>query len=453
MKNKFTLVIAIAFITVILGANVYALYLGISSMSQSTPVYTPAPDPYIHGVYGKGVGINPGRVVWAHDPSSVDWNGVGFWWSRENYGENTVLQMLNDSLVALTGKATPVQAWKALFEYKRSGGYKVGQKIAIKVNMNGVGDELNLSNAGFTSPVALKALLVSLVNAGVRANDITVYDATRIIPYYVRQMCSEGALGGVNFRYYDVTGANDCVADTSAPIKWSDSFVGETTYYPLCVTQATYLIDLANLKGHDLAGVSLSAKNHFGSIMNSNRSNAPHTAGLHKFVAAHDFNLQPGWIWSQRPMGTYTPLVDMLASDYLGGKTVLYMLDGLICSQTQGAQISLKSKFKSAPFNNDWTSSLLISQDPIALDSVGVDILYAEPSINEYAYVIQEGTTLENYLHEAANAPNAPSGIVYKNGKGRPVGSLGVHEHWDENKEYSRNRGEAEGIELIKLWK
>jgi hypothetical protein len=58
----------------------------------------------------------------------------------------------------------------------------------------------------------------------------------------------------------------------------------------------------------------------------------------------------------------------------------------------------------------------------------------------------------DNYLHEAAQAAKPPSGTVYDpNGTGRPLASLGVHEHWNNarDKKYSRNLGGKEGIELI----
>jgi hypothetical protein len=35
-------------------------------------------------------------------------------------------------------------------------------------------------------------------------------------------------------------------------------------------------------------------------------------------------------------------------------------------------------KFWSSPFNNDWCSSLLFSLDPVAIESVGLDILQKE---------------------------------------------------------------------------
>ncbi|HBK32912.1 MAG TPA: hypothetical protein DDZ78_15025, partial [Porphyromonadaceae bacterium] len=46
----------------------------------------------------------------------------------------------------------------------------------------------------------------------------------------------------------------------------------------------------------------------------------------------------------------------------------------------------------------------------------------------------------DDYLHEMASVENPPSGTKYiQNGK--PVASLGVHEHWDsdQTRRYSRN--------------
>jgi hypothetical protein len=60
---------------------------------------------------------------------------------------------------------------------------------------------------------------------------------------------------------------------------------------------------------------------------------------------------------------------------------------------------------------------------------------------------------VDNYLHEAALADRPPSGIRYDpEGDGTPLESLGVHEHWNnpQEKQYSRNLGTGEGIELIR---
>lgn len=33
-----------------------------------------------HEPYSMGIGAMPGRVVWAHDPDSVEWDGIRYWW-------------------------------------------------------------------------------------------------------------------------------------------------------------------------------------------------------------------------------------------------------------------------------------------------------------------------------------------------------------------------------------
>jgi parallel beta-helix repeat protein len=58
----------------------------------------------------------------------------------------------------------------------------------------------------------------------------------------------------------------------------------------------------------------------------------------------------------------------------------------------------------------------------------------------------------DNYMHEAALADNPPSGTFYDpEGDGTRLASLGVHEHWNNpvDKQYSRNLGTGDGIELV----
>jgi hypothetical protein len=58
----------------------------------------------------------------------------------------------------------------------------------------------------------------------------------------------------------------------------------------------------------------------------------------------------------------------------------------------------------------------------------------------------------DNYMHEAAQADNPPSGTFYDpESDGTPLASLGVHEHWNNpvDKKYSRNLGTGDGIELV----
>jgi gluconolactonase len=132
---------------------------------------------------------------------------------------------------------------------------------------------------------------------------------------------------------------------------------------------------------------------------------------------------------------------------HIGRKTVLYLIDSLYCGVHPTDMPKGPRKWQSPPFNGDWTSSLLASQDPVAIDSVGFDFLYAE-----YDRARESG--VDDYLHEAARADNPPSGTFYDpdhadNVKKLP--SLGVHEHWNnpQEKKYSRNLGSGTGIELV----
>lgn len=395
-----------------------------------------------HEAYGTGIGAMPGRVVWTHDPASVEWDGSGYWWETEHFDEAVILKMVNDSIASLGGKETAKDGWNALFTANKSarsmnGSYAKGEKIAIKANINGSGlfddDNSGETQMSYTNPVLLKALLTSLVKeGGVNPSDITVYDVSRIFPEYMVELCTAGDLKGIRF-----VGRNNGTADENAPINWSHKFSGKVNYLPTCVTEATYVINLANLKGHSY-GITLCGKNHFGSFINGNAMRPPEGANLHQWLTKSE-------------MGIYSPLVDLMANADLGGKTVLYMLDAIICAPSEGASITAEnSKWQQAPFNGDYTSSILVSQDPVAIDSVGADFLNNEPTItgnNRSAADI----TNENYLHEAGLVGKAPSGTNYTDGNGHAVTNLGVHEHWNNSTEklYSRNLGKSEGIELI----
>ncbi|MCM1064943.1 MAG: DUF362 domain-containing protein [Eubacterium sp.] len=394
-----------------------------------------------HEPYGAGVGVMPGRVVWAYDPSAVSWDGEGYWWETEHFDEAAALRMVDESIAALAGETDAVSGWDALFRYHNGGtSFRAGEKIAIKANVNGSGvfddDTSGETHMSYTNPVLLKALLRSLVTeAGAAPEDITVYDVSRLFPDYMVEMCTEGELQGVHF-----VGRDNGNADQNAPINWSYSFSGAVNHLPACVTEASYVINLANLKGHSY-GITLCGKNHFGSFINGNAMRPPEGANLHQWLTKSE-------------MGIYSPLVDLMGNYQLGGKTVLYMLDGLICAPSEGASVTREnSTWQQSPFNGGYTASVIVSQDPVAIDSVGADFLTNEPAVRRYNGAVGDPCS-ENYLHEAGLAGDAPSGTVYYNGNGEPLGNLGVHEHWNNStdKQYSRNLGGGEGIELIKIW-
>lgn len=415
---------------------------------------------------GTGRGIYPGRVVWAHNPDAALWIGrKGFWWQPENLDQSAVFETLAASLLGLTGEKDRAAAWQALFAHFNAQrgsneSYQPGEKIAVKLNQNACTNYAYQDNHNFSSPQLARALVEQLMEAGINPADITLYDSTRLIPDLTYNQFNEEQFSGLRFEDFGgSSGRQPIRRDATNKVRWSVEVNGNPTYLPLCVSEAKYIINLASLKGHSLAGVTLTAKNHFGTISADLEGrpsfNAPQGANVHGHIAAHDFNAGPGWQWPQCPMGTYNALVDLMAHPQLGEKTVLYVIEGFFAVHEQNTPMTGRNRFQSAPFNGEWPSSLFVSQDGVAIDSVGLDFLRNEPTI-QLPEILPPGSTCENYLHEAAQVGQPPSGTVYNptfESTYYPPQSLGVHEHWDsaETKQYSRNLGSGEGIELAKV--
>jgi uncharacterized protein (DUF362 family) len=416
---------------------------------------------------GKARGIFPGRVVWVHNPAATLWDGkTGLWWNDSNTDQGVVTNMVAQAIQQQTGKSDNPSAWDALFRWfnqtqgKGNTGYATGEKIAIKINLNALGEKHAYNDNGtFTAPQAIYAMLEQLIkNAGVPADAITVYDAIRLMPDAIYTRVQNSDLKGVHF--VDWTGGDgreQSQRDLKVQVHWSQDTKGSPTFLPTVVTQASYVINMASLKPHNLAGVTLCAKNHFGTIMSDWKGqatvNAPQGANIHGTVAAHAYSWGPDWTWPQAPMGAYNALVDLIGHPDLGAKTLLFFVDGLYVAHDQNANITDEGRWQSAPFNNHWTSSILVSQDNLAIDSVGLDLILSEPTTGTLPDCLPPGSTPDNYMHEAAQADKAPSGTVYKPDGKTVLASLGVHEHWNNNndKQYSRNLKTGDGIELIKV--
>jgi hypothetical protein len=426
---------------------------------------------------GTAKGIFPGRVVWMWDPSATKWNGTsGYWWSDANTDQVVVDSMLSKSIRGLTGKSTVVAAWDTLFKYfnnnhsKGSIGYQVGEKIAIKLSLVQSSNTNDGGNNNFSTPQLVLALLRQLVNnAGINDSNITFYDIMRSIPSSVTDRCKK------EFPYVHFVGSKvghnqEVYKRDTTSLHFSQNLVLEqptgglhTGYLPTVVTKASYIINFANLKGHHIAGVTGCAKNHFGSMSADGDVNTPHSVGVHPYIVVHTYiiNGSAEWSFYGRSMGTYNALVDLMGNKDLGGKTLLFLTDGLYVVARESDPNSKALKFQQPPFNNRWTSSIFISQDEVALESVIIDFLRTEQAINDKFIQEYEGGggihnvifgNVDNYLHEAAQAGNPASGTVYApNWSGTRLSSLGVHEHWNNSidKQYTRNLKTGNGIELF----
>ena len=428
---------------------------------------------------GVARGIHPGRVTWAHDPSATKWDGQresssSQWWMDTSTDQGKVDAMLSTCLRKLTGAATDAEAWRAVFAYynEKARGlsnrqYQPGEIVAVKVNLNnsaaaGPGNIVNVS------PQLALAMVRQLVReSSVRPEDILVYDARRdIYPAILSKIWAEfpdvrfiqadapDAAQPNNPKYGSHRGLE--AADWVEGVEYSAHHYKDAQLIPRQVRDATYLVNVAILKAHSYpyaaaeggdegqTGVTMCGKNHFGSIKG--------TPELHAAINTNQ----------EATKNAYSPIVDLAACPNLGAKTILYVLDGLYCARRHQ---SFPLHFPNPPFNNrvtpyentDWPASILASQDGVALDSVGLDILYSQTKNNNDPQngnhpriLIRENA--DDYLQEMALAPNPPSKTAYVQG-GKKVSSLGVFEHWDSDgtREYSRNKDprNGKGIELL----
>ena len=451
----------------------------LSALAQTKPQIKPLPPANytwrpdaINRPVGMAKGINPGRVVWVHDPKATFWGGDTLdlgkaWWVDSATDQNRVDRMVANAVTQLTGTSDEPDAWKALFVHFNSEkrgekrGYQPGEGVAVKINMNGAGGSPERTNLmSDANPHVVLAVVRQLVEkAGVRQEDIMVYEAAPnryMQTYILRKVAS--AFPQVRFLQQSKAEAVQSAmaqvvsADYIEAIDYSNQGnQKKARMIPRQIDEATYIINVPMLKGHSnphngnepgnegLAGVTLSGKNHFGSIF------GPHE--LHGLIQA-------------RTPHEYSPIVDLAASPRLGGKTVLFLMDGLYCGRRH---LSFPQHFPHPPFNNkmepyenpDWPASILASQDGVALDSVALDILFSQSQNNIGAdgkprMAIRENAS--SYLKEMASPNPSPSGIVYKV-NGQPIESLGVHENWnnDTDRQYSRNLDpvNGKGIELV----
>jgi hypothetical protein len=420
LKNKkkaFAKATPILMVSSLIVFSISAVVLANNDNNESYPAWDPIPNEPI----GTGVGLNPGCVVWVWNPNATEKYLQGYWWEEANNNQSVIDQMVSDGIKNLSVKNNSAIAWDALFKYfnevdgNGDVGYRPGEKIAIKINMNNeylaFGDaDRTIEDDRDASPYVVKALLKQLVDeVGVAQQDITVFDSSRTIGdwfYYRVYYESYPALPLVpefpNVHYVDAKGnaiGREKVVPSSEKVYFADS-TGLTRTLPQTVVDAKYIINMPILKKHPVGnGFTASGKNFFGIFIE------PVADGLHQYYAAS-------------LTGGNAPQVDLFAAKEVGGKTLLYLGDGTFATKEDHANIA---KFNMYPFNGDWTNSLFFSQDPVAIDSVMYDFLFAEGT--------NPSEASQNYLHIAA-AP--PPDVYDPEHDGVYLSkSLGVHEHWN----------------------
>jgi uncharacterized protein (DUF362 family) len=303
----------------------------------------------------------PVRVVHVRGSEATYWDFSTGWYG--NYvRQNVVDGMVEDGLIHLAGEASVAAAWRALLPV-----YQPGQKIAVKVNLNNAScsDTDNRIDA-LIEPV--NALIRSLIAAGIREEDVWVYDALRPMPsrFYSRRQYTQA-------RYFDSAGCADARAtfnlmDDSLRVTFSHSAMRITRWLTDLLYEATYVINMPIIKRHGTHPVTLGFKNHFGSLNNLGGGGDDNP---HIYIRPTDSHYDPN----------FSPLVDINANANIAGKTVLTMGDALFGASSVGATPS-----RWGTFGDDAPNSLLFSRDAVAIDCVMCDLLDAEWGVVDATY-------------------------------------------------------------------
>jgi hypothetical protein len=412
---------------------------------------------------GTARGVNPGRVVWIHNPNATNEDCANtenhYWYQDDNTNQDVVDNMVSKGLQMLTGAADDTAAWDSLFHYfnqehgKGDVGYTAGEKFVIKINLNGLGNggwwnpaDPNIN----TSPQVCYAVLNQLINVvGAAQSDIGIGDPNFNFDTPHWNKCHTAFPDVV---YWGPDGSGRTAVTQSAEYAWIASDGRSQDYLPQEYIDAAYMINLPVFKKHHRAGISISSKNHFGSI-------TPFAGSA--FHVHYSLPCPEGGAdVTNGEYGVYRCFVDIMGHKDLGGKTILHLVDGLWSSINWGHP---SIKWAMPPFDNDYPNSLFLSQDPVAVQSVCYDFLFYEfdtdhpqegaydPGDNHGPFPQYAGT--DDFLRQAADSSNWPEDTQYDpEGDGTLLPrSLGVYEHWNNavDKQYTRNLETGDGIELV----
>jgi hypothetical protein len=402
---------------------------------------------------GTASGFKPGRVVWVWDKKATNenfkpTNNQNNWWAKQTNPDEVGL-MLEKALLRYSDAKSLPEAWDALFKYfneqhgKGLVGYRAGEKIYIKVNItnsaSGTKKTNNFDRMDATPELIYHLLKQLIEEVGVAQSDICVGDPFRTFHDLYWDMCHTAFPDVVYCEGRGGNGRHQTVPTADHAMFFSD---GKLKYrIPQEYVDADYFINVPCLKSHNDGGITLGAKNHQGSILQDGA----------KSVDQYAIDMHYALPTQSKGYGKYRHLVDYLGHKDLGGKTLLTIIDGIWAGRSWEGFVE---KWQMAPFNNDYPSSLFVSQDRVAIDAVCYDFLLEEyktkPSNQKYPYF--EGT--DDYLFQAADPSYWPKGITYDpEGDGTPLKSMGVYEHWNNptDMNYSRNLISGKGIEFVKV--
>jgi uncharacterized protein (DUF362 family) len=247
--------------------------------------------------------ITKSKVVIAHDDQLRD--------AGSAVDSHRVLGLLDRAMQSLLDRDRPIEAWKRLVH--------PGDRVGLKVNA--------LGGRGLASNLQLvEAICGRLQEAGVKANDIVVWDRGTDEMERSGFHISTGGSGVQCFGTDRVDYEQELATYGSVGSRLSR----------ILTQRCDVLINVPVLKDHDGAGVTLALKNMYGVIHNPNKY---HPDGCNPYIA--DLNMLPE-IRSRMRL----TICDATTAQYEGGP-------------------AYKPEYSWKP------NALIVSQDPVALDYTG----------------------------------------------------------------------------------
>jgi uncharacterized protein (DUF362 family) len=325
------------------------------------------------------------RVVSVHTPDATSWNhSSDYHW--DTIDQTVVNDMVAAGIKALTGKKDSADGWAQLVPHQ------TGQAVAIKVNFNNSWS-CSSSNIMDAYPETVNAVIDGLMSIGIPANRIWIAEPSRVFPNrFIDQIRQpEVQFFSVFPSCSPKISATDYVSENSNDASSTTYPTGNYIRPAQVFVDADHLINIALVKGHDGAGVTLSLKNHFGSITFAGSDPDQARQQMHSW-------LYPG----ANPDPNKTILGDINNNPHIRGKTRLVIGDGLFGNPFDNTSEPVRWRI----FDNKDPNILFFATDPVALDSVICDYINEERSQNGYS----KATT--GYLSHA-------------NAMG-----LGIHDHW-----------------------
>ena len=247
-----------------------------------------------------------GVVVIVRHPRAID--------DQRRVNGEIVAQMVEAGVTRLAETSGPAEAWRRFFS--------PSDVIGLKVNCLGAPSIHTHTEVALAAAAGLQA-------AGVAAENLIIFDRL------TRELRRAG------FAINEETGLR-CFGTERRGYDSQPTVVGAvgSCFSRIVSEDCTALLNLPVLKDHDVAGVTIALKNHFGSINNPNKLHPNHCC---PYVA--DLNLAPQIRAKERLV-----IADALEAVYDGGPTY-------------------------RPSTTQAYGALLIGTDPVAVDRIGWQII------------------------------------------------------------------------------